>query len=137
QNASALSVPDIRWDRFQAMIRQSVSLPAGNPIERLRQSPGITAPTWERLSGESELTDEQKSQVVQELNQVLLDKKFYDAKSFSEVSLSPETRKALTTAGARQKQADLQHMNRGLLDDVFGEAVTPQAWYTPLRKLAV
>jgi H+/gluconate symporter-like permease len=28
-------------------------------------------------------------------------------------------------------------MNRGLLDDVFGEAVTPQAWYTPLRKLAV
>jgi GntP family gluconate:H+ symporter len=137
QNASALRVADIRWDRFQAKIRQSVSLPAGNPIERLRQSPGVTAQTWERLSGESELTDEQKSQVVQELNQVLLDKKFYDTKSFSEVATSPETRKALTTAGARQKQADLQHMNRGLLDDIFGEAVTPQTWYTPLRKLAV
>ncbi len=70
-------------------------------------------------------------------NAVLTDKKLYDAKAFSEVALSPETQKALTTIGSRQKLSDLQHMNRGLIDDLFRGAIQPQQWYTPLRKLAI
>lgn len=137
EGASRFSADSIKWELLSQKVQESINLPAGSPFERLRQLPSISSDTWSSLSSGSSLTDEQKAKAVAELNKALRDKSFYDAKAFGDVSLSAETKRALTTAGSRQKTSDLEHMNRGLVDDLFGEAITPQAWYTPLRKLAI
>jgi gluconate:H+ symporter, GntP family len=137
QSASTIRSSDIQWEKVRSKIRAATSQTAGGPVERLRQSKMMSPDTWTSLMGEAELTNEQQQKALDEFNAVLSDKKLYDAKAFSEVALSPETQNALTTIGSRQKLSDLQHMNRGLIDDLFRGAIQPQQWYTPMRKLAI
>ncbi len=135
--ASTIRPSDVKWEGLRNTLQAATSQTAGGPIERLRQSKFMTPETWTALTGKSELTDDQKAKALEEFNAVLTDKNLYDSKSFSEIVLSQETKKALTTIGSRQKPADLQHMNRGLLDDLFRDGLQPQQWYTPLRKAAI
>jgi gluconate:H+ symporter, GntP family len=137
QNASSFRGSEIEWSKLRAAVAKPADPAAAQVIERLQQSSAFSAEAWDLISTSAELTEDQKSQALAAFNQLLLDKKFYDAKVFSEIKLSSETKKALTTIGSRQKTADLQHMNRGLIDDLFPDAIEKQNWYTPLRKAAI
>jgi H+/gluconate symporter-like permease len=135
--ASKLRASNVKWEAMRLALQKAASQTAGSPFERLRQAKGMTSETWTALTGVNQLSEAQKESALSDLNAVLSDKSFYDAKSFSEIALSPETQKALINIGSRQRLAELQHMNRGLLDDLFRESISPQQWFTPMRKAAI
>ncbi len=84
------------------------------------------------LSQAAPLTDDQRTRLLNQLNDTLRGASFWDASRFSKVKLSEETR---VLAGQNPNEENLLRLNRMLLDDSFPAIFSKMVQYGDLTNL--
>ncbi|MDB4756200.1 GntP family permease [Mariniblastus sp.] len=70
------------------------------------------------------------------LNQLILDKKFYDEDAFLGTKLNFAAKGLLKKNLVRMKRADVERMNRALLESAFPDMIPAHQWNTSSRQMA-
>jgi H+/gluconate symporter-like permease len=81
------------------------------------------------------LSVDEQVEVVRGMNKMLADRDFYDYPSFVGVALSEETRGMLGQNRVRMPLAQVERLNRLLLEDAF-DSIAPHQWETARRRAA-
>lgn len=114
---------------FAAVIQSDLQQSGPNVAKLIVNHPAMS---------DSTVTSEQPDlkQIRACLNQLLLDKDFYDEDSFLGIKLDPVAKKLLAKRGVRMKPADIQRMNRALLESAYPESIRKHVWDTTTRQTA-
>jgi len=106
--------------------------PAGRVMELL---PADVKPSLAAVaSGQYE--DQSEADVRAGLNTMLANREFYDEDAFLGVKLSAPAKKMLGKNRARLPNAEVERLNRLLLEAAFVDQIGPHFWETPRRKAA-
>lgn len=126
---------------IDALAQRLKTADATSPEGRLVNSKALTQQQREILSGsalgDSQTLDEsQREQFVAALDRALLERKWYDAEVWENVSLSPLSQSMLKKDQLRIKPVERRRMNRSLMEDLMPEMIAKHQWDSPARKLA-
>ncbi|MBW8039857.1 MAG: gluconate permease [Planctomycetes bacterium] len=137
EHAARLGAGDVQnWSAF------NVSL-AGKPAEE----PSAAARLMSLLSGDVQqsiregattgsFSPESQSRALTALNNLLADSGLYETDAFAGIILPAEAEKMLAKGLGRASPAQVEHFNRLMLEEVFGEQIKPHVWNTPKRKVS-
>jgi H+/gluconate symporter-like permease len=134
--AATLQSDDVRWDALQARVQAANSSPPSGLMGRMATHAAMPASIWQSFQQPAPLSEVQKSEGLQALNQILLDSKFYQREAFRGVALSASTEDLTKKLGPRTKLADLQRTNRLLLEEGLPDCVHKHQWNTPIRRVS-
>jgi H+/gluconate symporter-like permease len=131
EDRAKLAVEDIfDFNRLAALLSEAeVNSPAG----RVMASGRLSAEDRERLV-QPPTSHADQELVVEALNKVLQDDKFYDEDAFRSVALSSVSKSLLVANQMRMKPVDRRRMNRKLLEDAYPELFHAHVWETPKRE---
>jgi gluconate:H+ symporter, GntP family len=126
---------------IDALARRLSSADPASPEGRLVNSKALSQQQREILSGSAsgnrEILDEsQRQQFVTALDRALLERKWYDAKAWKNVTLSPLSESLLKKDQLRIKPVERRRMNRSLMEDLMPDMIAKHQWDSPARKLA-
>jgi len=132
--ASDLTDIDAVAQRFSAADPSS-------PEGRLANSKALTQQQREILTGAAwgggqTLDQSQREQFVAALDRALLERKWYDAQVWKNVTLSPLSQSLLKKDQLRIKPVERRRMNRSLMEDLMPDMIAKHQWDSPARKLA-
>lgn len=82
------------------------------------------------------LSEASRKEVVTGLNKLLSNRTFYDAKAFLGMELSGTTKGLLGRDRGRMRNADVERMNRLLLENALGDVIVEHEWNTERRQLS-
>ena len=126
------------WPEFREQLVAAATQENPTPATLLWQN--LPEETQQLLQADEPLDDEQKKTVVESLNAALGNRDFYQEKVWAGVVISPTTRDLLGQNRSRLRRADLERLNRLLLEDSLGagenEMLADHYWETPRRRLA-
>ncbi|MGC6442721.1 MAG: GntP family permease [Rubripirellula sp.] len=108
---------------------------AATPATRLIGSSRLSETERDRLSTPA-ISDADKIEVTNILNDVLLDPNLYEESAFIGVPLSSVSKSKLNANQLRMKPVDRRRMNRSLLEDAFPQLIAAHQWDSGRRKLA-
>jgi len=132
----ALDLTDI-----DALARRLSAADPNSPEGRLVSSKALSQPQREILSGSALGTDQtmdesQREPFVAALDRALLERKWYDAQAWENVTLSPLSQSLLKKDQLRIKPVERRRMNRSLMEDLMPDMIAKHQWDSPARKLA-
>ena len=133
EDRAKLQVSDIT--DYEVLAQQLNEATDDSPGGRVLASEKIT-PDEVAILKTPATTDQQKEQVVEILNKVLLDGSFHDETAFLGVTISDVAKDKLAADQVRMKPVDRRRMNRVLMEDAFGDLIVKHEWSTPKRKVA-
>lgn len=133
EDRARLSVADIQ--DYEALATTLNEAQENTPAARVIGSEKISADDVAILKTPAS-SDEQKTQVVEILNRVLLDGSLYDERAFLGVAISDVAKSKLSANQLRMKPVDRRRMNRVLLEDAFPDLIAKHDWNSPKRQLA-
>lgn len=112
-----------------------------SPEGRLVNSKALTQAQREILGGAARsdgqtLDDSQRQQFVAALDRALLERQWYDAEVWENVTLSPLSQSLLKKDQLRIKPVERRRMNRSLMEDLMSEMIAEHRWDSPARNLA-
>ncbi len=133
EDRARLVVSDVLdYEQFAVLMNDAqTDTPAGRVIESGRLSTDDRA-----YLKRAAVDDVSKEKVVELLNKVLLDEKFYDEDAFLGVALSGVSKSKLAANQLRMKPVDRRRMNRSLLEDAYPELFAAHQWDSPSRQLS-
>lgn len=122
----------------ESIDQQSV-LTANRVLEHIRNQPEIQVPEVQAAlqsvaKGDNDTDSQQR--VAGALNQLLDSRTFFTSEAFLGVRLSPAAEKLARNDLQRMPMAQLQRLNRLLLEDSLPGLVPPHQWSSPMRQLA-
>ncbi len=119
------------WSRSVSVEPQTL-LSAERVLPRLV---GMLAPA-ELPEGQSLSASQSDGEFVANLNRLLARRDLYDESVFLGVRFSAATKKLLSENRQRLPLAQVERLNRLLLEDTFPGLVAPHVWETPMRQVA-
>lgn len=130
EDRARLAVSDIQ--DYAALATLLSDAEANTPAGRVINSSRLSDANRELLKQPATDAAAQQ-QVVDALNEVLLDDKFYDEAAFLGIQLSDVSKKLTAASGLRMKPVDRRRMNRSLLEDAYPDLIAKHQWDSPKR----
>ncbi len=146
ERAASLREADVTdWPAFTTALRNDAALATPHAAQRMQslwtenaaEDPEESGDAQEFLAGLEGATPEQRGIWLTQFNdRVLLSKRFYSPEFFQEVELNPVATELAAKDLARLKPAEVERLNRALLDSTYPELVRAHEWQTSRRQLA-
>lgn len=138
ERAAQISVDDIvDWPAFRSVLEDAEASEELSPSLLLIDHPEMQGEPRELLLSGATLSDDDKATIVDALNLVLVDKKFYQEEAFLGIAINDTAEGLLSSNLVRMKPVDAERMNRALLESTYDESILKRhEWDTPKRKLA-
>jgi gluconate:H+ symporter, GntP family len=134
EGTSRVTASDLREPEFREALSQEDSL----PVARVREF--LSTTLLEQVDADAGWTDEQRREVMDELNELLQKKDFHREADFVGLVHQEATRKLLDVDRERLRRAELEHLNRLLLEESLNTesrvAIEPHDWLTARRRAA-
>ena len=131
ERTSQITASDLRESSLVARLGDETSA----PVARVREF--LSPELLRDLAGNATLTDSQRATLASELNEILQRKEFYRESDFVGVVHHDATRKLLAADRDRLRRAELEHLNRLLLEEALNTpaetSLEPHVWRTPRR----
>lgn len=131
---------------IEALARRLRAAEPSSPEARLVNSAALTTPQRQLLSGSgitpgnagevAPMDDSQRQLFVAALDRALLERKWYDAQAWENVTISPLSQSLLKKDQLRIKPVERRRMNRSLMEDLMPDMIAKHQWDSPARKLA-
>ncbi len=129
EHAARLQPDDITdWPAFAAKASDPDNAAAQRLLTQLSPDPS------ELLREQQSLDKDQQAVVLAAVNELLTSRKFYDYQAFVGVTLSKECRGMLQKNIGRMQVADVERLNRLLLESTFPQSIATHQWDPQLRK---
>jgi len=113
RNDSAAGVAHWAWDGLPADLQESLSRPSSEPLD-----PRLEAPLLGALNG------------------ILEDRRFFQEDAYPGITIPSSARKLLGRGRDKLSQAEVERLNRILLETAFEGQIRPHVWDSPRRDLA-
>lgn len=138
QHQARISVEDVGdWRGFRTALTTQADSDSATPGGLILNHPVFTDELDGLIRSSENLTDEQKQQVVDGLNELLLDKGFYNEDAFLGIKINDIAKAKLGGNLERMKPVDVERMNRALLESAHpAPLLAAHEWDTRERKLA-
>ncbi|TWU42025.1 GntP family permease [Novipirellula artificiosorum] len=133
EDRAALTTTDIT--QYEQLASILANAEPKTPAARVIKSQRLAPEEVERLTSPA-TTDAEKKEVVRLMNEVLLDKEFYDENAFLGIPLSDIAKAKISANQLRMKPVDRRRMNRALLEDAYPDLVAKHDWNSPSRNVA-
>jgi len=126
---------------IEALAQRLSSADPVSPEGRLVNSKALTQAQREILGGAARsdgqtLDDSQRQQFVAALDRALLERQWYDAEVWENVTLSPLSQSLLKKDQLRIKPVERRRMNRSLMEDLMPEMIAEHKWDSRARDWA-
>jgi hypothetical protein len=104
---------DVREEPFASVLREAASA----PVRRIREflPPELVAD----VDADGRVSEERRGTLPSDLNSLLREKTFYREADFAGITHGEETRKLLAADRDRLRRAELEHLNRLLLEEAL------------------
>ncbi len=148
QQAALLKPADADdWSKLTAEMRDQAAANRESPggrilavIENGKTDRSRRTRTSELIRRESALTDAERDELIAGLNKFVLQNKGFhggdDERAFVGVFVNTVARGLLGEDRQRMKQANVERMNRSLLESAYGDLIQPHHWNTQARQAA-
>ena len=143
EDLAQLRTEDVLSYPTLAATLEATSIPTSGAAEDISESPASRILNSTRISDKDRVflktvavSDAEKKAVIDILNEVLLDPKFYSEEAFIGIPLSKVSKTKLNADQTRMKPVDRRRMNRSLLEDAYPQLINKHDWNSNRRQLA-
>jgi H+/gluconate symporter-like permease len=138
EHAALLRPGDVsNWRDFASTLTNRLEGDEPSPAKRVWDLlPDSVRSEFREAAAGGELDPPAKQHTLAAMNDVLRNPKFYELRPFVDVDIPPSLRTRLAGDLTRTPKAELEHLNRLLLEASFPDQIRAHLWETPRRKAA-